>query len=117
LVERYMQAWERGDVEAFAALLHEDVVLSMPPVPAWFRGRDAVIAFLGPRMVAGTQRMVLVDGADPVAFAYYRRENDIDGFTPRAIEVALWEDGRVRELHAFFDRALLERWAVPATPR
>ncbi len=116
LLERYMEAWERGDAAAFAALLHEDVVVSMPPNPAWFRGRDAVVAFLGPRMVPGVQRMVLVDGADEVAFAFYRSEGGAD-YTARAIEVVVWEDGLVREIHAFFDRALVERWGVPAIVR
>jgi RNA polymerase sigma-70 factor, ECF subfamily len=116
LLERYMQAWERGDAAAFAALLHEDVVVSMPPNPAWFRGRDAVVAFLGPRMVPGAQRMVLVDGADDVAFAFYRSDGGPD-YIARAIEVVLWEGGLVRELHAFFDRALVERWGVPAIVR
>jgi RNA polymerase sigma-70 factor (ECF subfamily) len=115
LLERYMQAWERGDAAAFAALLHEDVVVSMPPNPAWFRGRDAVVAFLGPRMAPGAQRMVLVDGADAVTFAFYR--SDGADYTARAIEVVVWEDGLVREIHAFFDRALVERWGVPAIVR
>lgn len=116
LLERYVQAWERGDPEAFAALLHEDVVVSMPPVPAWFRGRADVVAFLGPRMVPGGQRMVRVDGADEVTFAFYRREEG-GAYTARAIEVVTWEDGRVRALHAFFDRGLVERWGVPLIVR
>lgn len=115
LLERYMQAWERGDAAAFAALLHEDVVVSMPPVPAWFRGRDAVVAFLSPRMSPGAQRMVPVAGADQVAFAFYRQDGE--NFTARAIEVTVWEDGLVREIHAFFDRALVDRWGVPAIVR
>jgi RNA polymerase sigma-70 factor (ECF subfamily) len=115
LLERYMQAWDRGDPTAFAALLHEDVVVSMPPTPAWLRGRDAVVAFLGPRMVPGMQRMVRVAGADDVTFAFYRRDGD--AYTARAIEVVTWDDGRVRELHAFFDRALVARWGVPAIVR
>lgn len=115
LLERYMQAWERGDATAFAALLHEDVIVSMPPNPAWFSGRDAVVAFLAPRMQPGAQRMVLVEGADDVAFAFYRR-GDTD-FSARAIEIVRWEDGLVRELHAFFDQALIQRWDVPTILR
>lgn len=115
LLERYVQAWERGDPAAFAALLHEEVVVSMPPTPAWLQGRDAVVAFLAPRMAPGQQRMVRVDGADDVTFAFYRRDDA--GFVARAIEVVTWEDGRVREIHAFFDRALLARWGVPAIVR
>jgi RNA polymerase sigma-70 factor, ECF subfamily len=116
LLERYMQAWERGDSAAFAALLHEDVVVSMPPNPAWFRGRDAVVAFLAPRMEPNVQRMVIVEGADEVVLAFYRRDGGPE-YTGRAIEVMVWEDGLVREVHAFFDRALFDRWGVPAIVR
>jgi RNA polymerase sigma-70 factor (ECF subfamily) len=38
-VERYAQAIERADVDALAGLVADDVVLEMPPVPAWSRGR------------------------------------------------------------------------------
>jgi RNA polymerase sigma-70 factor (ECF subfamily) len=116
LLERYMQAWERGDAAAFAALLHEDVVVSMPPNPAWFRGRDAVFSFLAPHIARGAQRMVPVDGADDVAFAFYRTDEAGD-YTARAIEVVVWEDGLVREIHAFFNRDLIDRWGVPAIVR
>jgi RNA polymerase sigma-70 factor (ECF subfamily) len=112
VLERYMQAWERGDATAFAALLHDDVIVSMPPNPAWFRGRADVLAFLTPRMNPGAQRMVRIDGADDVTFAYYRLD-DTGTWTARAIEVVTFEDGLVRELHAFFDRTLFDRWAVP----
>jgi hypothetical protein len=97
----------------------------MPPNPAWFRGREAVAAFLGSKMAPGGQRMVLVEGADAVAFAFYRRDGVVESsclpgdgpFTARAIEVTVWEDGLVREIHAFFDRALVERWGVPSIAR
>jgi len=111
LLERYVQAWESGDIAAFAALLHEDVIVSMPPTPAWFRGREAVAAFLGPLLVPGGQRLVPVDGADDVTFVFYRRGDD-GRYAARAIEVVVWEDGLVRELHAFFEPALVERWGV-----
>ncbi len=39
LVERYARAIERADLDALAALVADDVVLEMPPVPAWSRGR------------------------------------------------------------------------------
>lgn len=116
LLERYMQAWERGDAAAFAALLHEDVIVSMPPNPAWFRGRDAAFSFLAPHISRGAQRMVPVAGADEVAFAFYRTD-EAGEYTARAIEVVVWEDGLVREIHAFFSRDLIERWGVPAIVR
>src|ERR671918_2242610 len=45
-VERYVEAWERGDVDAIVAMLVEDVRMAMPPMALWYRGRDAVARFL-----------------------------------------------------------------------
>ncbi|MEU9173198.1 RNA polymerase subunit sigma-70 [Streptomyces sp. NPDC048420] len=46
VLERYMAAVERLDLDAMAALLAEDVVLTMPPNPFWFVGRDALLDFV-----------------------------------------------------------------------
>src|SRR3954451_868088 len=46
LVDAYVAAWEQGDVDAVAALLTEDVTVSMPPRPEWFDGYEASVAFL-----------------------------------------------------------------------
>ncbi|MFI6543687.1 sigma-70 family RNA polymerase sigma factor [Streptomyces prunicolor] len=46
LVKRYMAAAERLDLSEVAALLSEDVTLTMPPNPFWFTGRDALVEFL-----------------------------------------------------------------------
>jgi RNA polymerase sigma-70 factor (ECF subfamily) len=45
-VERYARAIERADVAALAALVSDDVVLEMPPVPAWSRGRGPYLDFM-----------------------------------------------------------------------
>jgi RNA polymerase sigma-70 factor, ECF subfamily len=46
LAARYLAAWEAADVPALAKLLRDDVEMAMPPTPSWYRGRDAVAAFL-----------------------------------------------------------------------
>jgi len=40
LLERYVRAWEKGDLDAIIALLHDDVTLSMPPSPGFYRLGD-----------------------------------------------------------------------------
>jgi SnoaL-like domain/Sigma-70 region 2 len=45
LVEAYVDAWSRADVDALRALLAEDVVFSMPPWPSWWRGRETIVGF------------------------------------------------------------------------
>jgi RNA polymerase sigma-70 factor (ECF subfamily) len=46
LLERYVSAWEHSDVDALVALLKDDAVLSMPPLPEWYVGRAAISTFL-----------------------------------------------------------------------
>jgi RNA polymerase sigma-70 factor (ECF subfamily) len=45
IVERYMDAWERGEVEELAALLAEDATFAMPPYARWWRGCDVIAVF------------------------------------------------------------------------
>jgi RNA polymerase sigma-70 factor (TIGR02960 family) len=50
LLEEFMAAWEAADVGRLAALLAEDVRFTMPPLPAWFDGREMVVRFLTERV-------------------------------------------------------------------
>jgi RNA polymerase sigma-70 factor (TIGR02960 family) len=45
LLERYLRAWRLADIDGFVRLVAEDVRFSMPPLSAWFQGREAVAAF------------------------------------------------------------------------
>ena len=55
LLERYVRAWEKGDLDAIVALLHDEVTLSMPPSPTWVSGRDAVARFFAIRAAPAAQ--------------------------------------------------------------
>ena len=46
LLERYIQAWQLADIDGLVRLISEDVRLSMPPITAWFHGKEAVAAFI-----------------------------------------------------------------------
>ena len=63
LVDRYVRAWENGDVAAIAALLTADASFAMPPRPTWYRGarRDRRL----PGRVAALRRPALARGAGP----------------------------------------------------
>ena len=45
LLERYVRAWQLADIEGFIQLIADDIRFSMPPMSAWFDGRDAVAEF------------------------------------------------------------------------
>src|SRR5256714_9082552 len=60
LVRGYVDAWERGDIDAVVAMLAEDARITMPPIPTWYWGRDAVAAFLAEQApLAGRPRRLL----------------------------------------------------------
>jgi RNA polymerase sigma-70 factor (TIGR02960 family) len=60
LVERFVASYESGDVEALVALLTDDVLISMPPVPLQFQGRDVVGRFFAGIFGAGRHAYDLV---------------------------------------------------------
>ena len=47
VVQGYVDAWDRGDIQAVVEMLSEDACFSMPPAPSWHRGTKALIGFLG----------------------------------------------------------------------
>jgi RNA polymerase sigma-70 factor (ECF subfamily) len=109
IARRYIAAWESSDLDALVALLHEDVTISMPPRPSWYRGLPAVRAFFGARMEQHVQRRVVrVEGSDALTFAFYR--NGV-GYAIHVLQVA---DGRISEAHAFIDAALLPKFGAPS---
>lgn len=46
LLDRYVAAFERHDIETLVAVLHEDATMSMPPFTWWLSGRDDISAVL-----------------------------------------------------------------------
>jgi ketosteroid isomerase-like protein len=46
LLERYLRAWQLADIDGFVQLVADDIRFSMPPLSAWFDGRDAVAQFI-----------------------------------------------------------------------
>lgn len=46
LLDRYVRAWQLADIDGLVQLIAEDVRFSMPPLTAWFQGREAVAGFI-----------------------------------------------------------------------
>jgi RNA polymerase sigma-70 factor (ECF subfamily) len=104
LLERYVRAWEKGDLDTIIALLHEDVTLSMPPSPTWIAGRPDVARFYTNRVLQAVRehrfRTVLVEANGMVGGGFYRLGDDGEG-TFFALQVLEAKDGRVRVIDHF----------------
>src|SRR4051794_33158210 len=72
LVARYVDAWERGDVDGVVAMLTEDAAFSMPPNFEWSRGREPIRVFLPKGPLSIRRRFVPIRANGQLAFGTYR---------------------------------------------
>src|SRR5262245_4838775 len=68
LVNRYVDAWDRGDVDAVVAMLAQDATFSMPPNVQYYRGREAIRAFLPRGPLSIPRRFVATRANGQLAF-------------------------------------------------
>ncbi|OON74430.1 sigma-70 family RNA polymerase sigma factor [Streptomyces tsukubensis] len=108
LLDRYVKAFEGYDMEALTALLHEDVVMSMPPFDLWLRGHDDIVAWMLGQGAGcrGSKLLPTVSNGTP-AFAHYKPSPTGKGYEPWALQVIDIEHGEITGLHCFLDVA---RW-------
>ncbi|MGP3984903.1 sigma-70 family RNA polymerase sigma factor [Streptomyces sp. KR80] len=108
LLARYVDAFERYDMDLLTAVLHEDATLSMPPYDLWLRGRGEIRAWmLGTGIGCRGSRLVPVLANGSPAFGQYRPGGPDGGFEPWALQVLEVSDGRITGLNSFLDTAHL----------
>jgi RNA polymerase sigma-70 factor (ECF subfamily) len=114
LLDSYLDAFERYDVEALVSLLHEDATLSMPPLPLWLAGAADIEQWWRAR-ARECQGSILVPTAanGSAAVAQYRRSGLGDHHEPFALLVFETGAGRIRGLHAFLDPGLFRLFDLP----
>jgi RNA polymerase sigma-70 factor, ECF subfamily len=101
VVERYIDAWERGDVEAILALLAEEAKYSMPPLPVWYRGRDAIETFLRRSALTVRWRVLPVRANGQLAFACYAWEPEKEVYSPVSLDVLTLTGTAATQITAF----------------
>jgi RNA polymerase sigma-70 factor, ECF subfamily len=116
LLDRYVDAFERYDVEALTALLHEDATLSMPPFTLWLRGPEAIAAWLlGRGAGCRGSRLVRTAANGLPAFGQYRLTPD-DRHVPWSLTVLECRGPRIAAWNAFLDTGtLFPLFGLPAT--
>ena len=103
LLDRYVAAFEAYDVDRLAALLHADVIQSMPPSAMWLQGRGDVLAWwFGPGIECKGSRLLAGWANGCPAFAQYRID-PAGGWAPWALQVIELRGDRIAEVHAFLD--------------
>jgi RNA polymerase sigma-70 factor (ECF subfamily) len=104
LLGRYVEAFERYDMEALTSLIQEDATQSMPPYDLWLSGRDDIFRWwFGPGIGCQGSRVIPTFAANgSPAFGQYKPAED-GGFDPWALQVLEVEDGQIKELTFFLE--------------
>ena len=113
LVEAFVAAWERADVDGIVALLAEDARFTMPPLPAWFDGRADVRRFFAERVFATAWRLVPIRANGQPGFACYQQDPEARRFRLGAINVLSLRAGRIVQIAAFLDPAVHRLFRLP----
>ena len=113
LVARYADALERGDVDAVLALLTDDATWSMPPLPAVYRGHDAIARFLREQAftVEWRHRRTWANGAPAVAGYAWDAERGV--YELFALDVLTLRGGRIAAVTAFLGELDVDAFGLP----
>jgi RNA polymerase sigma-70 factor, ECF subfamily len=116
VVERYVNAWEDGDVAAITAMLTEDATFAMPPRPAWYRGRDAIGGFLAAVPLSRPRfRLVAAHANGQPAFGFYEEADGGARHTAHAIGlIALDDDAQITAVTTFHQPDTFARFGLPS---
>jgi len=109
LLARYVDAFERYDIEALTSLIREDAIQSMPPYDLWLRGRDDIFTWWwGPGIgCKGSRVLPAVSANGAPAFGQYKPSPGGDGYEPWALQVLRLSPSGIAELTFFLDTETL----------
>ncbi|MET7371818.1 sigma-70 family RNA polymerase sigma factor [Micromonospora arida] len=117
LARRYMTAWERGDVDAILATLTDDARYSMPPLPQWYEGHDAIRRFLQDGPMTLRWRFVPTYANGQLAFGTYLWSPEASVFTAAALDVVAVRGARISEVVSFLGTETLSVCGLPTQLR
>jgi RNA polymerase sigma-70 factor (ECF subfamily) len=108
IVEGYMDAMQRGDVEAVVSMLAEDAAWSMPLLATWYLGHASLRSFLRMGPLSGAwrwSRIVATANGQPAVAAYTWRDDE-GCFRPFALDVlTIGADGVITAITSFIARS------------
>jgi RNA polymerase sigma-70 factor (ECF subfamily) len=116
LVDAFVAAWEGADVAAMLELLAEDARFTMPPLPAWFLGREDIARFFTERVSETPWRLLPIRANGQLAFACYQADVNGGRFRLGAVNVLSLRAGRIVAISGFLDPEVHRRFELPEDP-
>jgi RNA polymerase sigma-70 factor (ECF subfamily) len=113
-VERFVKAFEDGDMEEILALLAEDATFAMPPYPDWYRGREEIgDSWLMPEGPPLSLRYVPTRANGQLALGTYHLDPEAGLCLPTALDVLTLDGPRITEILAFRATEVFPLFGLP----
>jgi RNA polymerase sigma-70 factor (ECF subfamily) len=107
LLARYVDAFERYDMDSLTTLLHEDASWSMPPYDLWLQTHEDIRKWcLGQGIACEGSRLVPTVANGMPAFGQYKPDPD-GGLAAWSLQVLEISDGQIVGISFFLDTAHL----------
>lgn len=119
LLDRYVDAFQRYDVDALVATLCHDATFSMPPYTLWLQGPESVRGWLlGPGAECRGSKLLPTRASGAPAFGQYRVGADAGTWKPWALIVLELGDDGIAGWNSFLDtESLFPKFGLPAEIR
>jgi RNA polymerase sigma-70 factor (ECF subfamily) len=115
IVQSFVDAFERGDVDAIVELLAEDATFAMPPYAEWHRGRDAVAdSWLMPGGPPPRLRYIPTRANGQLALGTYALDPQRNRFLAIALDVLTLRGTRIADVTAFRTPEVFPRFGLPS---
>jgi RNA polymerase sigma-70 factor, ECF subfamily len=113
LLTRYVDVFERYDIDELMTLLRDDAISAMPPHELWLQGTDEIHRWmLGPGIGCKDGRLVATHANGCPAFGSYRVDPD-GGWSPWSLQVLEIKDGQIVTMHNYLNTELFEQFGLP----
>ena len=116
-LERYVRAWENADVDGLAALLQAEATFSMPPIPAWYHGRDTIRGLVSRTIFAGPAqgrwRLQPTRANGQPTYGLYRIDPAAGLHRAYGVQVLTFAGTEVADVITFRVPALFARFGLP----
>jgi RNA polymerase sigma-70 factor (ECF subfamily) len=108
IVDDYVEAWLKGDIQKVASMLAEDACFAMPPLASWFHGREEIREFLArfPMSGAWSWRVVRSQANGQPALGFYTFDPTTGDYQPFALNVLTFRGELISDVVAFVVRGI-----------
>jgi RNA polymerase sigma-70 factor (ECF subfamily) len=117
VVQRYIEAWESVDIPGLVALMREDAVMTMPPDPAVFLGRQAIVDFFATVPAGGElDKIPLLPtraNRQPAVAAYFP-DPEAGVYRPYGVMVLTLDGDSITEITGCTDPAIFPLLGLPS---